>query len=277
MRSFYSTVLTGCISNNKERLEAILFKNSYSQKSVELSKLFDYFQEGFFFLNNNKNFHNFIEILLTQGNMNNFITFPKESKSYEESENSFTSVRVVSGKGKLIPPPPPPPPRVISKYHSFGDKLISISKLYDMKTKDNKISQFRYIIEYIMKNLDSKVLNFMPMLEVFTKMNLDTLTEEYESLKEKFKNVEILKKWLEEEKDFDEDDKTEEFLDAFYNEAKPTIQFLGQRYNGISTLYENLSEDFGLKKIDIKTFISLMKELYLKTIEVIKLYKDKEK
>ena len=205
--------------------------------------------------------------------MKNFVTFQQESKSYEVSEKALTSDRVVSGKGKLIPPPPP---TIIIKDNSFGDKLISISKLYDIKTKDNKMSQFRYIIEYIMKNLDSKFFNFMPSLEIFTKMNLDSITEKYESIKEKYKSVEILKKMLEKKgDDLDEDDKTKEFLDGFYDHAKKIIKLIGEKFESISIQYEELSKVFGLKKIDIKTFISLMKELYLKTYEVIKLYKDK--
>ena len=65
-----------------------------------------------------------------------------------------------------------------------------------MKSKDNKSTLFQYIIEFIMEDYDRKLLNFMPYFELFTKMQITLIQESYNSLKDKFKSVEALKRML---------------------------------------------------------------------------------
>ena len=231
-------VLIGCISCNQQRLQAIRFKNSYSKKSVEVLGLIDYFFKGFDFVKNNKNFHKFLEILLAHGNYMNGVT---------------------------------------AKGGAFGFQLTSLSKFYDMKSKDNKTTLLQYIIEYIMEDLDRKILNFMPFFELFNKMQITLINESYNSLKDKFKAVEALKNMVETKKDeMDEDDKTEEFLAGFYDHANKTIKFVGEKIDAITVQFEDISKFLNLKKMDIEKFIVVMREFYLKTFEALKLYKEKK-
>jgi hypothetical protein len=231
-------VLIGCIGCNKERLQAIRFKNSYSKKSVEILGLIDYFFKGFDFVKTNKNFHKFLEIFLAHGNYMNGVTV---------------------------------------KGGAFGFQLTSLTKFYDTKSKDNKTTLFQYIIEFIVEEYDKKILNFMSYFELFNKMQITLINESYKSLKESFKSVEALKKMLDTKKDdIDEDDKTEEFLGGFYDHANKTIKFVGEKIDAITVQYEDISKFLGLKKMDIEKFILIMREFYTKTFEALKLYKEKK-
>ena len=226
-------VLVGVIPHNKERLEAIRFKNTYSDKSVEILKLVDHFFKGFDFIKTNKNFHKFLEILLAYGNYMNGVT---------------------------------------AKGGAFGFQLSSLSKFYDMKSKDNKITLFQFIINTIMDE-DKQILNFMQHLKCFEKMQITLIQESFNSLKEKFKNVEILKKFVTDKKDeIDEDDKTEEFLNGFYDHASKTIKFVEEKIGNISVQYESVAKYLALKKMDLDKFVVVLRELYIKMIAALKTY-----
>ena len=230
-------VLIGCIACHQERLKAIRFKNTYSKKSVEILALIDYFFKGFDFIKNNKNFHKYLEIMLAHGNYMNGIT---------------------------------------AKGGAFGFQLTSLTKFYDMKSKDNKSTLLQYIVEFIMDEVDKTTLNFMPFFELFDKMQITLIQESYNGLKDKFQSVEALKKMLDTKKDdMDEDDKTEEFLGGFYDHASKTIKFVGEKIDAINAQYEDIVKFLGLKKMDIEKFILLMREFYKKTVEALKLYKEK--
>jgi len=230
-------VLVGCISCNVERLHAIRFKNTYSKKSVEILGLIDFFFKGFDFIKNNKNFHKYLEIMLAHGNYMNGVT---------------------------------------AKGGAFGFQLTSLSKFYDMKAKDGKSTLLQYIIEYIMDEVDKTILNFMPFFELFNKMQITLVQESYNSLKDKFQNVEALKKMFTTKKDdMDDDDKTEEFLNGFYDHANKTIKFVGEKIDAINVQYDDIIKFLGSKKMDIEKFINIMREFYLKTMEGLKVYKDK--
>jgi len=231
-------VLIGCIACNQERLQAIRFKNTYSKKSVEILALIDYFFKAFDFIKTNKHFHKYLEILLAHGNYMNGVT---------------------------------------AKGGAFGFQLSSLSKFYDMKSKDNKSTLLQYIVEYIMDDYDIKVLSIMPYLELFDKMQITLIQESYNGLKDKFQSVEALKKMLDTKKDeIDEDDKTEEFLKGFYDHASKTIKFVGEKIDAIAVQFEDISKFLGLKKMDLEKFVVVMREFYKKTVEALKLYKDKK-
>ena len=226
-------VLVGVVPHNKERLLAIRFKNSYSDKSVEILKLIDHFFKGFDFLKTNKNFHKFLEILLAYGNYMNGVT---------------------------------------AKGGAFGFQLNSLSKFYDMKSKDNKITLFQFIVNSIMDE-DKKTLNFMQYLQCFDKMQIASITESFNTLKTQFKSVEMLKKFVKDKKnEMDEDDKTEEFLNGFYDHASKTIKFVEEKIANIDVQYESISKYYGLKNMDLNKFIAVMKELYLKMVETLRIY-----
>ena len=226
-------VLVGVVPHNRERLEAIRFKNTYSDKSVEILKLIDHFFKGFDFLKTNKNFHKFFEILLAHGNYMNGIT---------------------------------------AKGGAFGFQLTSLTKFYDMKSKDNKITLFQFIVNSIMDE-DKKILNFMQYLQCFEKMQISLIQESFNSLKEKFKSVEVLKKFVTNKKEeLDEDDKTEEFLAGFYDHASKTIKFVEEKIANIDVQYQSISKYLALKNMDLDKFVVIMRELYLKMVAALKTY-----
>ena len=128
-------ILIGLVPHSKERLQAIGFKNTYRDKSVEILKLIDYFFKGFDFIKTNKNFHKFLEILLAYGNYMNG----------------------TSAKGG-----------------AFGFQFSSFNKFYDMKSKDNKTTLFQYIINIIIEE-DKQKLNFLQYLQSFEKMQISSI------------------------------------------------------------------------------------------------------
>jgi len=232
-------VLIGSISCNQERLKAIRFKNTYKKKSVEILGLIDYFFKGFDFIKNNKNFHKFLEIMLAHGNYMNGVT---------------------------------------AKGGAFGFQLSSIKKFLDMKSKDNKTTLLQYIVEYIMDDVDKTILNFMPFFDLFNKMQISLVTESFNGLKDKFQSVEALKKMLTSKKkeEIDEDDKTEDFLNGFYDHASKTIKFVGEKIDDITVQFNDISKFLVLKKMDLEKFISTMRDFYKATMDALKSYKEKK-
>ena len=129
-----------------------------------------------------------------------------------------------------------------------GFQLSSLKEFYDIKSNDKKCTLFQYIIEFILDYFDIKILNFMPFLELFDKIQIKQVQESYNSLKEDFKSVESLKTMLETNKDeIDEDDKTEEFLKGFYEDANKTIKLVEKKIHAINAEYENISKYLGFR------------------------------
>ena len=159
---------------------------------------------------------------------------------------------------------------LMTKGGAFGFLLTSLTKFYDMKSKDNKSTLLQYIVELIMDEVDKTTLNFMPFFELFDKIQITLIQESYNGLKDKFQSVEALKKMLDTKKDdMDEDDKTEEFLSGFYDHASKTIKFVGEKIDAINAQYEDIVKFLGLKKMDIEKFILIMRKFYKKTIEAL--------
>jgi len=232
-------VLVGCIACNKERLQAIRFKNTYAKKSVEILSLVEYFFKGFDFIKKNENFKKYLEVFLAHGNYMNGVTM---------------------------------------KGGAFGFQFSSIPKFFDMKSKDGKTTLLQYMVEFIMEELDKNILTILPMLKLFENMQITLITESFNSLKEKFKNVEALKKMIDNKKpnDDDEEDKTPEFLAEFYDHATKTIKFVEEKIALIDTQFEEVSKFLDLKKMDLEKFVSVMRLLYTKTVEALKMYKEKK-
>lgn len=124
-------VLTGSVLASKQRIQAILFKNSYRMESVEILKLIDYFFKGFDFIANNDHLKDLFGIMLAHGNYMNGI----------------------SNKGG-----------------AFGFKLDSLPKIEEMKSKDNKRTLLQYMVAYIFDDLKKpEILDIMPFLQLFEK------------------------------------------------------------------------------------------------------------
>ena len=83
----------------------------------------------------------------------------------------------------------------------------------------------------------------------------------------------MLKKFITDKKEeIDEDDRTEDFLNGFYEHASKTIKFVEEKIANISVQFENVSKYLGLKNKDLDKFVAIMRELYLKIVAALKTY-----
>ena len=113
----------------------------------------------------------------------------------------------------------------------------------------------------------------MQFLQSFEKMQIELINQSFNSLKDKFKSVEILKNFIKNKKEeLDEDDKTEEFLDGFYDHASKTIKFVEEKIANIDVQYQSISKFLVLKKMDLDKFVGIMRDLYLKMVAALKTY-----
>lgn len=122
-------VLVGYIPGCKERISSILFKNSYKKEGIFILENIDEFFKAFDVINNNKEFKEFLTIVLAIGNY----------------------VNGVSSKGG-----------------AYGFKLDSLPKIMDYKSKDGKTLLFDYIVEFIIKDMNKpEILSFIPEFDSF--------------------------------------------------------------------------------------------------------------
>ena len=124
-------ILIGSVVAYKQRLGAMVFKNSYRLESVEILKLIDHFFKGFDFVSTNEHLQKLFEIMLAHGNYMNGIT---------------------------------------AKGGAFGFKLDSLAKIEEMKDKNNKKTLLQYIVNFIIDDLKQpEILDIMPFLQLFEK------------------------------------------------------------------------------------------------------------
>ena len=149
-----------------------------------------------------------------------------------------------------------------------------------MKAKDNKMNILDYAKETLIKNdpkfFDHIMENFEKFEKFYSKMNL--INNSFNKIDEKFKSVEILKNMTIKEKELmEDDDKTEIFLNSFYDHAKNWLNDIRKRIGTIAMNREfnELSEYLGLRYvvndgnfISFKDFILIMKEFYIRTKKI---------
>ena len=111
----------------------------------------------------------------------------------------------------------------------------------------------------------------MEVIQNFETINLNLIKDSINFLDEKFKNVEVLNNMvIKKKEEMDDEDKTEEFLNSFYKQAKETLNNLRKKRTTIYHTYDEISEFLGLKYvtkgnlIGIEQFISIMKEFFKK-------------
>lgn len=234
-------ILTGSIVGYKERIQSILFKSSYKEKSIEILKLIDYFFNGFDFILTNEHLKKILEVILAHGNYLNGITM---------------------------------------RGGAFGFNLDSLSKIEDMKSKDNKLTLLEYIIHYI---IDENGLNkpdyldIMSYLDLFDQMQMKSITESFNELNSKFKIVQSLKdKIINKKNDLEENDKTEEFLKTFYEHAEKTMKFIESKINIIEEKYEEIIKYFAEDKnlMTLEKLVDIFKKLNKCIIEALRKYKE---
>jgi hypothetical protein len=110
------------------RVKAIIFKNNYLAELEDISFRVDRFFTCFFFVEKNKQFHQWLEVVLAFGNYLNGTT---------------------------------------NRGGAYGFKLDTLAKLSELKSNDNKKTLFYYIVEYIGDNNMEDLFEIIIYLEVF--------------------------------------------------------------------------------------------------------------
>jgi len=239
-------VLIGCTLHCKERLESIIFKLIYIDKflkiSTSINNIYEQINLQFNFVKRDLEFHKYLDILLEQSDLIKDKTLQKNWK--------------------------------------YGVLISSLPNIYDMKAKDNKMNILDYAKGTLIKNdpkfFDHIIENFEKFETFDSKINL--INDSFNTLDEKFKSVEILKNMTIKEKELmEDDDKTEIFLNSFYDHAKNWLNDIRKRIGTIAMNREfnELSEYLGLRYvvndgnfISFKDFILIMKEFYIRTKKI---------
>ena len=236
-------VLIGSIVGYKERLQSILFKSEYKKKSNEILKIIDIFFQGFDFILTNEHLKRIFEIILAHGNYLNGITM---------------------------------------RGGAFGFNLESLSKIEEMRSKDNKITLLEYIIDYIIDEDElnkSDYLDILSYLELFDQMHMKSIIESFNELNSKFKIVKNLKEKINNNKNnLEENDKTEEFLKSFFEHAEKTINFIEGNIKKIDEKYEKIIKYFAEDKniMTLEKLVDVFKTLNICIIEAVRKYKEKK-
>jgi hypothetical protein len=212
-----------------ERFKAIIFKSTYKEEALDLLKKIEMFFTTFDFILNDKRFHKWLEIILAYGNYLNG----------------------TSNRGG-----------------TYGFKLDTLPKLSEFKSNDNKKTLLYYIIEYIGEVLKmDELLGITKELDQFSNcknkyINIVSLTSINDSFKEltgKFKLVCTLKEKITKAEEIEEEDRSVEFLESFFNKAKSTLETIEEKIKQIEAKYASLVTFFGdtLKDMPLDTFIEI--------------------
>ena len=217
----------GCILGYQERLDSIIFKNEYKDMSWNILKLIENFYTCFDSIIKNEHFNKFLEIILAHGNYLNGTT--------------------VRGG-------------------AFGFKLTSLTKIAEMKTKDNKSNLLNYIVEFIIDDLKQpEILDFLSLLKLFKELEIQPIIESTNNLNRQFKKVITLKELCHSKKEeLEEGDKTEEFISSFYEHAEKSMNLLQESIDKIHTKYIDVAKFFAEtpQTLSEDTFIQIMKTFY---------------
>jgi hypothetical protein len=121
-------LLTKTALGYEQRLKSIMFKNTYKEELIDIHKRIDLFFECFEFLEKDKIFHSWLEIILLYGNYLNG----------------------TSNRGG-----------------AYGYKLDTLAKISEIKSTDNKKTLFYYIVEYVGENKTEEMFSITKKLEKF--------------------------------------------------------------------------------------------------------------
>ena len=222
----------------KERIKSIIFKNKYKKQINLLNKEADNFYEAFDFLKSDENLKEWFEIILAFGNYMN-------GGSYRGG--------------------------------AYGFKLDCLKILNEVKSKDNKTTLLQYIIIYINDELQkNKLFDIMKNLENFDNLQFQSIMELNKDLNMKFNDVKNLKNLVEKKKnELNEEDKSFDFLNDFYENAEKNIEVINKKIEGIEIMYNNeivkyFAEDE--KKLGLEQFVNIFKRFFVDLKEGIEFY-----
>jgi hypothetical protein len=221
-------IMISSIPGYTERLEAIIFDNSYEGDCEIIEEEVDKFFKAFDFLKNSKKFKQWLKIIMAFGNYMNGGTF----------------------RGGV-----------------YAFKLNALNKLTSIKSKDNSKTLLLYIITFIYEQLDDpSLMEILDDLTIFNELQYQSIKESLKELNDDWKKVVKLKKIVEDAKKnnlLEEDDKVEEYLNDFYDKAEKTITELNTKSDKIDEKFKEIVKFYAEDdKMTIDDLIVIFRQFY---------------
>lgn len=221
-------IMISSIPGYTERLEAIIFDNSYESDCEIIEEEVDKFFKAFDFLKNSKKFKQWLKIIMAFGNYMNGGTF----------------------RGGV-----------------YAFKLNALNKLTSIKSKDNSKTLLLYIITFIYEQLDDpSLMEILDDLTIFNELQYQSIKESLKELNDDWKKVVKLKKIVEDAKKnnlLEEDDKVEEYLNDFYDKAEKTITELNTKSDKIDEKFKEIVKFYAEDdKMTIDDLIVIFRQFY---------------
>ena len=233
-------IMISSIPGYTERLEAIIFDNSYESDCEIIEEEVDKFFKAFDFLKNSKKFKQWLKIIMAFGNYMNGGTF----------------------RGGV-----------------YAFKLNALNKLTSIKSKDNSKTLLLYIITFIYEQLDDpSLMEILDDLTIFYELQYQSIKESLKELNDDWKKVVKLKKIVEDAKKnnlLEEDDKVEEYLNDFYDKAEKTITELNTKSDKIDEKFKEIVKFYAEDdKMTLDELIAIFRQFYNDLKENNEKYKD---
>ena len=221
-------IMISSIPGYTERLEAIIFDNSYESDCEIIEEEVDKFFKAFDFLKNSKKFKQWLKIIMAFGNYMNGGTF----------------------RGGV-----------------YAFKLNALNKLTSIKSRDNSKTLLLYIITFIYEQLDDpSLMEILDDLTIFNELQYQSIKESLKELNDDWKKVVKLKKIVEDAKKnnlLEEDDKVEEYLNDFYDKAEKTITELNTKSDKIDEKFKEIVKFYAEDdKMTIDDLIVIFRQFY---------------
>ena len=221
-------IMISSIPGYTERLEAIIFDNTYESDCEIIEEEVDKFFKAFDFLKNSKKFKQWLKIIMAFGNYMNGGTF----------------------RGGV-----------------YAFKLNALNKLTSIKSRDNSKTLLLYIITFIYEQLDDpSLIEILDDLTIFNELQYQSIKESLKELNDDWKKVVKLKKIVEDAKKnnlLEEDDKVEEYLNDFYDKAEKTINELNSKSDKIDEKFKEIVKFYAEDdKMTIDDLIVIFRQFY---------------
>jgi diaphanous 1 len=231
-------IISGIIGY-KERIKSILFKYNYLEDYLIITKEINRVFKVFKFLKEDENLKKLLEVMLALGNYMNGGGF---------------------------------------RGGAFGYTLASLTKFSD--TKSNGYTFIDYTVKFIYEQVKdgAKIFEVLKKLKKFEKMQYQSIVEGVKQMENRWKDVQALKKLVTSKKEeLLEEDKSEAFLNDFYNDAEEKIKEIKDKLEKIDKDYEDIAKFFGenAEKFPLIKFVDTFRKFYKDLFESEKKYREK--
>lgn len=230
-------IISGIIGY-KERVKAILFQYNYLEDYLVMSKEIKRVFKVFKFMKEDKNLQRLFEVMLALGNYMNGGSF---------------------------------------RGGAFGFTLLSLVKFAD--TKSNGYTFIDYVVKFIYEQLkEPQVFEVLKKLKKFDKLQYQSIVEGQKQMENRWKDVQALKKIINENKDqLLQEDKSESFLNGFYNDAEEKVKEIKTQVEKIDKDYIDVAKYYGENpdKFNLVQFVDTFRKFKKELFEAEKKYTEK--